>query len=151
MTKRSFTTVAIVGTLALTSILSFAQAARPAGQGARLHPISPVHALPISVRAEQKAYNSLTATEGLVQNLYALIIQGQFVYCPAQYAVMAQGTDPLVYAANKLDAASAEYDSQMTLPRNQRDWTNFWLLVHSAYADFQEASGYYSQALETPC
>ncbi len=171
MTKKSFTTVAIVGILVLASTLTFAQTFRPAAQstnpqpgvvqmqstvsgsavlprpGTRPPQIIPITKLPIEVRA----YNSLTATQGLVNDLNTLIQQGELTFCPAQLAVLQLAVNPILDAVNQLSAASTEYDNQMALAQDQRDWTNFWLLINAAYSDFNTASGYYDQAIQTPC
>lgn len=166
MTKKSFTTAAAVGIILASTLITFAQSTPfagkakisgtisstpsskasltyPKGKGLQLpgRPLSP----------EVIAYNTLSSTQALVTNLNVLIQQGELTFCPAQIAVLAQAVYPLGNAATQLDTAVTEYNNQILLPRAQRDWTYFWLLVNAAFSDFQEASGYYDQAVQTTC
>jgi hypothetical protein len=98
-----------------------------------------------------RAYNTLTDTQGLVNDLSALVQQAQLTFCPAQLAVLNQANAPLADAQTQLDSAATEYNNQMALPQEQRDWTYFWQLLDAAYSDFNTANDYYNQALQTPC
>ncbi len=170
MTKKSFTTVAVVGTLVLSSILSIAQT-RQRAMGTSVQPggaitpsmatgpailpppsyqppqIIPTTKLPVEVRA----YLSYTSTQALVGDLNTLVQQAALTCCATQLPIYQQAATSLSDATNQLAAALTEYNNQMALPQDQRDWTYFWQLIGAAYSDFNTASGYYNQALQTPC